>query len=160
MLTYSIDEEQNEDLGPGKLVLPVTIGPVATVCFLPCGGMDRDTEELPVWADKVDLTKLYASFDEKLHSTVWNEGKGKSQKRRTQTMSICSREKSRTLFSRQQRGKKSIHDWRKRQFSGREGRIGHLRYGLEGISEKASIIQNWEGTLRTWRPQGDSEQLS
>ena len=173
MLTHSIDE--NEDFGPGKLVLPITIGPVDTVCFLPCGGMDPETDELPTWTEKVELTrlmysfiwrqwltKLYASFDVKLHRAIWNEGRGKiTTKKDTNYVHMFPgqvEEGDYLLVNNE--AKKSIHDLRKRQFSGWDGRIGHLHYGLERVSEKALVIQNWEGTLRTWRPQGDSEPIS
>ena len=77
MLTQGIDTGETADFGPGKLVLPITKGPIATVCFLPCGGMDYETDELPTWAVRVNMSTLYPSFDVKLHKACWTEGRGK-----------------------------------------------------------------------------------
>ena len=75
VLTSPLDD--NREFGAGKLVLPVTKGPVATVCFLPCGGLDFDTDQVPTWADKISITRLVSKFDVKLHPAVWRQGRGK-----------------------------------------------------------------------------------
>ena len=45
VLTTSLSENPDEFCA-GKLVLPITKGPVATVCFLPCGGLDFATDQV------------------------------------------------------------------------------------------------------------------
>ena len=55
-----------EDMGvgfeKGKFVIPITKGAVATVCFVPCSGIDDETGEEPIWCDEVSL-KQFAAFN-------------------------------------------------------------------------------------------------
>lgn len=46
----------------GKLVLPITKGPLETLCFLPCGGLDFETDDVPTWANKIPLSCISSSL--------------------------------------------------------------------------------------------------
>ena len=68
----------------GKLVIPIKEKPEVITCFLPCGGLDPETDEIPSWAEDVLITDLFKGFDVKDFPSLQHKGVGKMSALRKQ----------------------------------------------------------------------------
>ena len=53
----------HEGLTAGSLIMPVSVSDDEITFFLPCSGFDPDSNAIPAWADKINVTDIVPSID-------------------------------------------------------------------------------------------------
>ena len=66
-----------EVLTNGKLLIPLSLKECKVKCFVPCDGLDGDTDDIPSWAKKIMISHIFSSFNVDDYPSLKVRGDGK-----------------------------------------------------------------------------------